>query len=502
MIEPTDQPRDEVSAAEESAASVALPVPSATGPTPLRPDDREIRMVGTGYPTETEDGVSIWFPDIETIFELESIKVGGKSDDPSAMVSVWRKEPNQERRFVHRSRLLLYGTRARTDFVGLLNKRTSRWSFRTDWLFALEQVVALVTTYLDTGTPLIDLWEVEPPPALPYLFEPLVPDGELTILFGDGGTLKSYLALLLCLGAASGVALPYFGATSRVGATLYLDYETTEATHARRLRAISAGLGLGPLPGRLFYRRMTRPIHQDAGQIRKLVLEKNIVLVIIDSVGMACGGDINESGDTLRTITALTSLGPCAKLGIGHKNKMQDFIGSVYWRNGPRAMWEVNAEQGRNNTKRVGYIHQKANDDRIRDPFALSVEFEPGGRILFDPISSSSVTAVRSRLPGVERVYLALQAAGAGTQVSLLEAVNADGGATMSAASLRTYLSTLERDGRIERRAPQPGPSQAQLYSALSEQPLVRTTEAEQRALELVQSAESDDDEQPDELPF
>lgn len=302
------------------------------------------------------------------------------------------------------------------------------------------------------------------------MFEPLVPDGELCILFGDGGTLKSFLGMLLAISTATGRPIPGLGAPSRVGNILYLDYETNQDTHARRLRALAAGLGATPVLGRILYRQMKRPLHQETTQLRRLIMDRKIVLVIIDSVGMACGGNINDSGDTLKTITALTSLGNCAKFGIGHKNKMDDFIGSVYWRNGPRAMWEVNAEQGAGNTKRVGYIHRKANDDRIREPFAFGVEFEPGGRILFESISPDMVVAVEQRLTAIERVRRGLREIREGT-ISEIISNAPDGTPPLTPASIRTYLQVLERDQEVVRIGSPPSKNRPQVYRWVDRDP-------------------------------
>ena len=423
-----------------------------------QPDDREQRHMGTPIPMTVVDGFGLWFPPIQTVFELTHWRED--RGDISALVSAFRKDGDDDQRLIHRSRLVLYGPRSRSDYVSLMGKRTARWPFTTDWLFVLEVVVAEAMRWYEVGEPLEDLFAIEPADSVPYLFEPLVLDGEFSLMFGDGGTMKSYLGLAMCLSVATGVGVPGVGTPGRTGAALYLDYETNAQTHARRLAWIRAGLGTPRVEGRLLYRQMKRPLHEDAHQIRRLVADHNVVLVIIDSVGIACGGDINGAADTLRTVAAINGLGPAAKFGIGHKNKAADFIGSVYWRNGPRAMWEVNVEQGRRGTKRLGYIQRKTNEDDTREPLALSAEFDPRGRLMFEALDARQVDVVGDRLTDIERVARFIESARTASVRDIMD------GLDMTDATVRMNTARLVKSGRIERAIRgRPGPGQEQHYA-------------------------------------
>lgn len=428
----------------------------------LRNDERDQRSPGDGLPVTVVDGFGIWFPAIQSIFELTSWRED--RGDISALVTLFRRDGDDEKRLVHRSRLLLYGPRARTEYVNLIKARTLRWPFTTDWLFTLEAVVGEAMRWYETGEPLVDLFEIEPPESQPYLFEPLIPDQEFCLIYGQGGSLKSYLGLALCLAVGTGAHLPGLGRPLLRGTSLYLDYETNAATHARRLRALAAGLGVEHIRNRVMYRQMARPLHQEAHQIRRLVVEREVRLIVIDSVGMACGGDINAAADALRTVSAINTLGAAAKLGIGHKNKADDFIGSVYWRNGPRAMWEVNGEQGRPGVQRTGYVHKKANDDRMRDPVALAWDFEPG-RIRMEALDPRTVDVVSEKLPDVERVARYIEEMGYGTNAEIAGVLG------ISENSVRAYTSKLARAGRIAPASEsRPGRGQPQMYQPSSNQ--------------------------------
>jgi hypothetical protein len=423
-----------------------------TEPIPLRPSDpKELRPVGVGVPETTDDGLLVRFESVEAAFELTEFG-SDSSGDPNAMVTLYQVQGVLPRRFVHRSRLLLFGPNARSSFVRQLKDRTKRWAFEVDWAFVVEQVCVFAKEYVETGEPLVDLWELDPPATTPYLFSPLLPLNEVTLLYGAGGTLKSYLALLLCLAVAYGVAVPIWGKPALSGIVLYLDWETNPDTHARRLRSLAAGLGLGKgAPGRIMYRRMKAPIHKIAPQIRKLIREYGFVLVVIDSAGMSTGGNVNAPDDVVRTMDVISTLGPTTtKLLIGHKNKVGEFIGNVYWFNQSRAVWEVNAEQTSRTSHRAAYLNTKNNNDSLADPIGAAIDFEPGGRITFEEIDAASVQAARSRMRPIDRVYAAIvELAEEGASVTFAAIKERSG--IENDGTLRNYLSALERTGRIRR---------------------------------------------------
>jgi hypothetical protein len=473
-----------------------------TEPIPLRPgDDKELRPVGAGIPETTEDGLTIRFPAIDVEIELTEFDTDSNGD-PTAMVTVYQTQGGQPRLFAHRSRLLLFGTNARDSFVRLVNKRTARWTYTVDWTFVTEQIGAFAKEYVERGEPLVDLWELDPPATTPYLFSPLLPLNEVTLLYGSGGTLKSFLALLLCLAVAYNVAVPIWGRPAVSGLVLYLDWETNPETHARRLRALAAGLGLGRgAPGQIMYRRMKAPIHIVAGQIRKLIREYGFVLVVIDSAGMSTGGNVNAPDDVVRTMDAISTLGTTTtKLLIGHKNKAGEFIGNVYWFNQSRAVWEVNAEQMSRTSHRAAYLNTKNNNDALADPVGAAIDFEPGGRILFEEIDAGQVQVARTRMRPLDRVYAAIvELAEEGAAVTFAAIKERSG--IDNDNSLRSYISTLERTGRIQRTVTGVTSGRPQEYAPVTDAPPAQMVTSTVTDVPDDADTEEDEDDEP-ELPF
>ena len=427
-------------------------------PIPIRPgDEREFRPAGEGVAETFEDGLIVVFPEIGCRFELTAVEIG---DDPSAMVALYRGA-----NLVHQAKLLLYGVNARPRFAQNLSKRTQRWDFKVDWDMVLEQVVKLAGDFIKTGEPLVDLWEVDPPATTPYLFAPLLPLNEVTFIYGEGGTLKSYLALLLCLAVTCAISVAVWGRPAVTGNVLYLDWETNPNTHARRLRAIAAGIDMRDreVIGRIYYRRMKAPIHLAAPQIRKLIRENDVKLVVIDSAGMSTGGNVNAPDDVVRTMDAISTLGAgCSKLLIGHKNKDGDFIGNVYWRNQSRACWDVNAEQA-GRTQKIAWVNTKNNDDLLSDPKAAAVEFEPGGRIIWEEIDPGTVQIARERLRDVDKVLIAIQELDEEGTPPTIDLIQERSGIA-SAGSVRTWVNILVKEGKVRTEFERPGPGRPQVY--------------------------------------
>ena len=70
--------------------------------------------------------------------------------------------------------------------------------------------------------------------------DPLLREGQPTLFFGEGDSLKSYLATFLTVIVAVGMQVA--GLNPEPGNVLYLDYEEEEDTFWERLNMISAAL--------------------------------------------------------------------------------------------------------------------------------------------------------------------------------------------------------------------------------------------------------------------
>ena len=108
------------------------------------------------------------------------------------------------------------------------------------WDEILEYVCVMVLDKHREGTPTIKLADHSMPEGLKFRLNPLLQEHQATLLFGEGDTGKSWLAIYFCLLVCLGLCR--LGMEAEPGNVLYLDYETDEDTLWERVDMICAGL--------------------------------------------------------------------------------------------------------------------------------------------------------------------------------------------------------------------------------------------------------------------
>lgn len=194
-------------------------------------------------------------------------------------------------------------------------------------------------------------------------------------IFGDGGTGKSSLAVLLGGAVSSGLTIAGFE-PAYSGKVLWLDWETDEWDIDDTIKLIKAGHGVD-WPD-FVYRREVWALSQTFKQMARTVVEQKIVLVVIDSVGYAMGADPESAAETLKFIQAVRAMGVTVLL-IDHVRKGDSggkAFGSAYKHNEVRSGFEILRQQVPGETvSHLGLYQQKANKGGFVAPFGLKVEF-------------------------------------------------------------------------------------------------------------------------------
>ncbi len=246
----------------------------------------------------------------------------------------------------------------------------------------IEQLCVITLEQYRTGEPAVELWTNEEVTSASYKVYPLVAENEVNVLFGEGGAGKSYLAMILSIL----IQLPYENNNLRLGKpqqgkVLWLDWETSQNTARRNIKMLTKGFGLPDLF--IKYRRCSQSLPNDLEAIQKICLEDKIDTVIIDSAGLACGGSITKDEFVNPFFTALRSLSVTSLL-ITHlskqemkgKSKKHTPIGSIYFFNMPRNIFEVrSAQEAGANTLPIGVFHTKCNIDKKSAPMAFTLTF-------------------------------------------------------------------------------------------------------------------------------
>lgn len=300
---------------------------------------------------------------------------------------------------LHQARFNVSSVAARTTLIRYLKGRTDKTQYEEmDWADALENLCQRVMDAERVGEPLVSMNGTMPKRTTRYDVNPLCPSGVVTWLYGPGGKGKSLVGTAIAFSLAKGIEVIPGLAPGVTGPVLYCDYETDQWTVRERIEYIANG-HQSKATKDFYYRRCYRPIADDVEDLTRIVADKGIKFVVVDSAGPAIGshgeyGDANES--TLKLFAALRLLG-CTVLVIDHvskqelmKNQKDEVVGampygSVYKINLARSAWELrNGEAIADDDLHIRLINTKANDARLHEPIDLRIIWDSSqGLIMF-----------------------------------------------------------------------------------------------------------------------
>jgi hypothetical protein len=210
-----------------------------------------------------------------------------------------------------------------------------------------------------------------------WAIDKLILHGHPNILFGMGGTAKSYLALAMMLTLQAGRDIGFGFKPSRAMRGLYLDWEFEGGDHHQRMAWLcrndfeSAGLGV-------MYLRCTGSLYQSIAKIKKIIMEHEIDFIVVDSVAIACGGEPEEAQNALRFFDAIRTL-KVTSLCIAHTTKEDSKgmpFGSVFFHNACRNSWEIFKDQDEGQAGlHVMLKHRKSNVGPLQTSIGVSLKF-------------------------------------------------------------------------------------------------------------------------------
>ena len=206
-------------------------------------------------------------------------------------------------------------------------------------------------------------------------------EGEVSLIFANGGTGKSFFSLWLATLVQEGYMSSDHGLVVEPGNVLYLDYETKPEEIAHRSRMLHAGLGIDTADStttssQIVYNQCGHPFVDEEDYIQDLIYKHNISLVVIDSMGRAVSGEL-ESADTVVPFFAAVKRLNTTVLVVSHTNKSGQLFGSQYTHNEARLIWEAKKSGSTNNGMEFSLVCRKANNVPFQPPQAYGVDFSP-----------------------------------------------------------------------------------------------------------------------------
>jgi hypothetical protein len=264
----------------------------------------------------------------------------------------------------------------------------------------LEEFCQLVLLDERAGQPSLLLRAQDPPP----LDRIIVCDGlpilrnHQTIIFGDGGTAKSLLALRI-----SGYLQ---GAGQRV---LYCDWELDQHEHRARLGQL---YGLDRMPD-VRYVRCERPLVHEVDRLKRIIAEDHITFGVFDSCGYAlASGGPESSEESLGYFRAARQL-RIGGLHLAHVSKAENGdqkpFGSAFWHNSARATWFVKAlDVDTADQLTIGLFNRKSNLSQKMAPLAYRFAFSATA-IDVEQVQVAGLEGAQKELPLWRRIESVLE---------------------------------------------------------------------------------------------
>jgi hypothetical protein len=320
----------------------------------------------------TPGGYRFYFPIEKVQIAVKRLSDDRRSQSTSAEVDVVSMDPAATGH-IHQTRINLTSTQSKNSLV----KKLTEYNEAIGWDSIVEDLCYKTLELHRQGEPLQDIGDNPLSGGIKYRLWPMCPEGMPALIFGEGGTGKSFLAILAAILVQSGhIAV---GLRPVQGNALYLDYETSAETQNERVRAICSGLGIPNV--HLAYRYCYHPLAEDIETIQDMVHEKDISFLVVDSLGPACGGDPNEAELAIRMFNCLRQLRISCLL-IDHVAKnLADGVkaspyGSVYKTNLARSIWQIKpSKQTEASHTRMALYHRKVNFGPLRSALGFDLTF-------------------------------------------------------------------------------------------------------------------------------
>lgn len=267
-------------------------------------------------------------------------------------------------------------------FVRHLKNRSDEVGFTDiNWGQIVEDFTGIVIDTHRAGVPAIKLNEVDLSENVRWRVDNVALEGEVSLIYANGGTGKSFFSLWLATLVQEGYMSSNHGLVVEPGNVLYLDYETKPEEIAHRSRMIHAGLGIDTADStttssQIVYNQCGQPFVDEEDYIQDLIYKHNISLVVIDSMGRAVSGEL-ESADTVVPFFAAVKRLNTTVLVVSHTNKQGQLFGSQYTYNEARLIWEAKKTGSTTTGMEFSLVCRKANNVPFQPPQAYGVDFSP-----------------------------------------------------------------------------------------------------------------------------
>ena len=254
-----------------------------------------------------------------------------------------------------------------------------RDTFNINWESMIEQLVVTVDS---------NSWEVSDSSAIgnePIVYEdrhvlyPFVRKNQINMIYGSAGIGKSYIAVTIALCVQTGIG--HQGLLPEQGNVLYLDWESERSDLNERTVAVKQGF-IEEYDGDYLdnaefeYRKIRGSLDKVQDEISDIVYNKDIKLIVVDSVGGALQGNINDA-DSIAEFSGILRSYNTSILALDHvaKGNNDKPIGSIYKEAFARNLWRMTGDHPVGSDEmEIAFEHTKTNHKRM-NPVAFDAKF-------------------------------------------------------------------------------------------------------------------------------
>jgi len=316
------------------------------------------------------------------------------------------------------------------------------------WENLIEFLCRTVTDHVQGGEKIQQISADDPRTPVEWAVRPLLLKGHSTVIFGQEGGGKSYLALLLGYLAISNSPVAGklgFHIKTPLKSLLYLDWEGRADVFRERITLLSNGMMFPPIP--IMYRRCARSLFDDLDAIKAGIIDKPDLL-IIDSIIPACGGNPNDTQAAGELMAAVHSFN-CTTLLLGHAPKGTantggaTVFGSSIFQFLARSIWEIRTDQEESEDAiRIGLVHKKINYSRREPPMGFTFTFKEDATLV-TPASIADLPSMESAQSLTWRITSYLRSQGKSSPIEIAEALD------VQQNKVRATLNWLRKQGKV-----------------------------------------------------
>ena len=404
---------------------------------------RKLTGATVGDPTVAEENgvytVSVPISDGFAVFSFEDISGTGARMEADVSCSI--DIPGVARR-PFRQRLKIESGSNRAEYARALNESYGK---TYPWVLVLSQCCTALADFMEKATGEEEYLSILPS-GTSYLLYPFLEENSPNILFGKGGSGKTYIALRMAISYATGN--DFIGELpTKTGNTLFIDYESSGSNFQHRITQLLGSLQAVPddsLKRFFYYDPKGMPLKDVVKQVKKIILKRSITFVIIDSAALACGGQPEEAGTAIDYFNALAKL-KITTLTIAHETKSEEHdkpFGSVFFYNSARNIFNAQNDQEQDeNVIHTGLFHRKSNNGKLISPRSCRIWFNNEQNIV--DVSRENIQRWGKEVGVKTRIlsYLATNIDGARPQ-KIAEELALDQG------QVRARLAELEKAGK------------------------------------------------------